>query len=177
MKQSALSSRLKSAVGIGGITMATLTLAVLGLTMLMVTVAMMIGGAHMRPPVHPPVEAIARIVGATKPINSHVDENGHTVVEYPRPSCHIDIDLSKNPIELHTTGFLGITINSTTQICNADGNFVVDYLPMLIAITEEMKAHPEHGKHFEVPTLNPCKDELTWCRSYMQHAASKSWRL
>jgi hypothetical protein len=116
----------------------------------LVTVAMMIGGAHARAPIHPPpVSAIARIVGAAEP-NTNFDANNRKVVAYPRPTCHIDVDLSKNPIVLHTPGFVGITINSTTQICGANGTWADDYLEKSYAIIEEYKCHPQHGKDFEV---------------------------
>ena len=97
----------------------------------------------------PPVPIIAAMTGATAPKHS-VDTNGNNVVEYPRPTFHIDVDLSKNPIALNMPGFVGTVINSTTQICTADGVFVPNYLDTLKAMVEEMKAHTEHGKHFAV---------------------------
>ena len=61
-------------------------------------------------------------------------------------------------------GFVGTVINSTAQICTADGVFVPNYLDTLKAMVEEMKAHTEHGKHLAVRTVKD--DDPVACVCY-----------
>ena len=94
-RTTAFSTKVKSTIGsadgsftkINGITIIMLAM-VVTITVVLVTIAaMMIGGGHMRPP----VPIIAAMTGATAP-TQYVDTNGNNVVEYPRPTVHIDVD-------------------------------------------------------------------------------------